>query len=180
MSSPPIPHDPNPPPSPPSSPSRSPSPSAPLLDHDHRRLQREHHTLGYRDGITAGKQTHLQAGFDEGYSLGSRFGLKIGYIQGTISGFEVVARKLGGGWEERVQSVKKRAETELRIENVLGRDWFDENGVWKYNIEEEKKEEGVTFDRVVEKHPVVGRWVREVWSIAEELGLQVREVGETI
>src|ERR1700761_2373964 len=40
------------------------------------RLRSTHVTNGYREGIAASKEQHIQAGFDEGYSLGAEVALK--------------------------------------------------------------------------------------------------------
>ena len=149
--------------------SRTPSPDN---TPDLARLRQTHTTSGYRDGITAGKSSHLQAGFDEGYLLGGRFGLKIGWILGVAEGLSHLQEEGGGGWRW------EEAERELAVENVFGREWFGEGGVWKYDVGEEEGEgEGVTLDRIVERHPLVRKWVERVRQGARRLGLEVEELG---
>src|SRR4051794_18720484 len=42
---------------------------------DLHRLQQQHVTAGYRDGVTAAKAESIQSGFDEGFSLGAAVGI---------------------------------------------------------------------------------------------------------
>ncbi|KAI5846526.1 hypothetical protein DFP73DRAFT_630952 [Morchella snyderi] len=136
-------------------------------------LRRTHTTLGYRDGIAASKATHVQSGFDEAYPLGGRFGLKVGWIKGVLEGLWMLDRA-----DERVSRLRREADVELDLRRVFASEWFDEGGVWRYGLggEEEEGEEGVTLDRVVEKHPVVEAWVVKVKEEAGRWGLEVEEL----
>ncbi|KAG5999876.1 hypothetical protein E4U21_006167, partial [Claviceps maximensis] len=57
-----------------------------VRDHSHPsdipRLQTEHATAGYREGITAAKESSIQPGFDEGFSLGAALGSHAGRLLG--------------------------------------------------------------------------------------------------
>lgn len=135
------------------------APSPPSESRDIARLRRTHTTQGYRDGIARGKSTHLQDGFDEGYSLGGRFGLLTGWVLGVAEGL-------------RDEKLCAEATAELALEKIFGKEYFDERGVWKYEVGEE------TLDRVVERHPVVVKWVRRVKEEARRRGLEVVGLGE--
>ena len=83
-------------------------------------LRQTHETAGYRDGITAGKATSIQAGFDEGYAAGAAEGLKRGWLLGALEALKAsdaaaevrraplvdaegaLAALDGARWEERV------------------------------------------------------------------------------
>lgn len=66
----------------------------PAMPSDMPRLEREHATAGYRDGITAAKALSVQAGFDEGFSLGASIGSKVGQVLGLLDG---IAESVSGG-----------------------------------------------------------------------------------
>lgn len=127
---------------------------------DTARLRRTHTTQGYRDGITRGKEAHLQEGFDEGYLLGGRFGLQTGWVLGVAEGLR----------DERLHA---EAAAGLALEKVFSREYFDENGVWTYDVGGEE-----TLDKVVERHPLVVKWGQRVREEARKRGLEVVGVGE--
>lgn len=129
---------------------------------DIARLRRTHTTQGYRDGIARGKSTHLQDGFDEGYSLGGRFGLLTGWVLGVAEGL-------------RDEKLRAEAAAGLALEKIFAREYFDETGVWKYEVGGVGEE---TLDRVVERHPVVVEWVGRVKEEARRRGLVVVGLGE--
>lgn len=127
---------------------------------DIARLRRTHTTQGYRDGIARGKGAHLQDGFDEGYSLGGRFGLRTGWVLGVVEGL-------------RDERLRAEAAAGLALEKVFSREYFDESGVWTYDVGEQE-----TLDMVVERHPLVVKWVQRVLEEARKRGLEVVAVGE--
>ena len=57
----------------------------------------------------------------------------------------------------------------LKLEKVFGREWWKEDGVWRYAVEEDGKEGEVTFEEVADKHPLVGEWVEMVKREMERL-----------
>ncbi|KAF3903347.1 hypothetical protein AA313_de0208046 [Arthrobotrys entomopaga] len=161
------------------------------------RLASKHTTEGYRDGITASKQQHIQEGFDEGYILGAALGLKIGEllgildgIVGTINGLLVSLESSSDSEDieqlkellERHAKVRETARQELSLEKVFGREYFGEDGVWKWTTAEDDEagdEAGKTFDDIVLQHPLVVKWSDIVRSHSEELGLHIRDDTET-
>ncbi|GAQ46046.1 Essential protein Yae1, N terminal [Aspergillus tubingensis] len=64
-------------------------------------LRRQHVTAGYRDGISASKTSHVQAGFDAGFPIGAQLGMRAGTILGILEG---VLR----GYDESQKSVVKK------------------------------------------------------------------------
>ncbi|KAB8236985.1 Essential protein Yae1, N terminal [Aspergillus alliaceus] len=65
-------------------------------------LRRQHVTAGYRDGVSASKGEHVQAGFDAGFPIGAQLGMRAGTVLGILEG-------LLRGYESRTASavVKK-------------------------------------------------------------------------
>lgn len=164
------------------------------------RLRSVHVTNGYREGLSASKEQHVQAGFDEGYSLGAELGLKVGWVLGVLEGCvmalpprlsregmarggDVGVRDSGEGvggtvglGRESVRAELARAEKELSMRHLFGDEFFGSDGVWTYPVpghEEGGSEENVTFERVAAAHPLVVRWERRVRELAERLGLKV-------
>jgi hypothetical protein len=127
------------------------------------RLRSEHSTSGYRDGLSAAKNTTIQEGFDEGYSLGAVMGLEIGILLGSLEGIYQAVRNIGASYDsekERTNTLLNSAKRELRTEEVFGRDWWSEDGTWKFEV----LGEGVdgagefTFKDVVNSHPTILKW----------------------
>ncbi|TAQ89488.1 hypothetical protein B7494_g2161 [Chlorociboria aeruginascens] len=148
------------------------------------RLKEKHETEGYRDGVTKGKAESVQAGFDEGYGLGAVLGLKVGKIIGLLEGILsalAVAAKSGDaaapnwvGERERVEVLFIAAKKELSTENVFGRQWWGEDGIWKFEIPGEKEEgKEVVFEDVAKAHPVVERWEGIVAEEVTKWGLDM-------
>lgn len=131
------------------------------------RLKEKHQTEGYRDGVTQGKAQSIQAGFDEGYSLGAVLGLRVGKILGLLEGIaKAVEGTEGGGlWE--------KAREELRLEKVFGREYWGEDGVWKFEVPGEKEGGEVVFEMVADAHPLVERWMEVVRGECEKWGVDL-------
>lgn len=160
-------------------------------DHsDIPRLRSIHVTNGYREGIAVSKESHVQAGFDEGFSLGGEIGQKVGWILGVLEGVvRGVRRKKRreqqqrneerneGEAEDEAEVAFTAAQAELRIEVLLGKDWFGEDGIWKYEVPGEEKED-VTFEVVAEAHPVVRKWRERTMELSQKVGLRMEEVLE--
>lgn len=120
------------------------------------RLRSTHSTAGYRAGISTSKERSLQPGFDQGYSLSAVFGLRVGYILGALEGL-YSAYPQGSEEREALKKLVKEAREQLAIEKVFGREWWGEDGIWRYEVEGEEEE--VTFREVVDAHPLVKEWV---------------------
>ncbi|CAF9903771.1 MAG: Essential protein Yae1, N terminal [Alectoria fallacina] len=159
-------------------PSTPPSPSSPTNNHlsdifsdsppnspttadpsDIPRLRSTHSTAGYRAGISTSKQRSVQPGFDQGYSLGAVFGLQVGYILGVLEGLWSAHPHEGEKRRTSGQLVKE-ARKDLAVEKIFGREWWREDGIWRYQVV--GMEEEVTFREVVDAHPLVRRWAEMV------------------
>jgi hypothetical protein len=151
------------------------------------RLRSIHVTNGYREGIAASKEQHLQIGFDEGYSLGAEIGLKAGWCMGVLDGLTNTVRSehanengehgecLG---EEDLRALMNEAKEDLRMENLCGRDYIGEDGIWLYPIpglDDVTLGFGgdVAFDQVAAAHPIIAKWVAKVMEVSQKLSLDL-------
>jgi len=134
--------------SPPPSPSRADSQNPSADPTDLPLLRRTHETNGYREGVAASKETHIQAGFDEGHALGGELGLAVGKVLGLLTGLRravfaaAAAPSAGRSGGDEVEEKSKQdveeklrlAETGLRLERVFGPEFFAEDGIWRFDV----------------------------------------------
>lgn len=144
--------------SPPSTPSQLAIPS------DIPRLRSTHATAGYRAGISTSKTRSLQPGFDEGYSLGAVFGLRVGYIVGALKGLWS-AYATACEEKDRLNELIRKCGQKLKIESIFGKEYWDEKGVWTYEVT--AKGDEVTFQEVAEQHPMLREWGE---TVRQEIG----------
>ncbi|CAG8975952.1 hypothetical protein HYALB_00007083 [Hymenoscyphus albidus] len=146
------------------------------------RLREKHETEGYRDGVTKGKSETVQAGFDEGYGLGAVLGLRIGKVLGVLEGLcgAVTAGSKGsdrGDWEgerKRILGLWEEGKKELKTESLFAVEWWGEDGIWKYDVPGESKEEfDIVFDDVAAAHPLVRKWEAVVEEEVRRWGLDL-------
>ncbi|OIW26030.1 hypothetical protein CONLIGDRAFT_647749 [Coniochaeta ligniaria NRRL 30616] len=142
----------------PSSPSLLPSFQTPSSHpSDIPRLQQEHATAGYRDGITAAKAASAQAGFDEGFGLGAVIGARAGRVLGVIEGLAGAVPA-----DEGLKGLLEEARRELGVVSIFGPEYWDREGVWRYEVAagdgEGKGEEEIVFADVAGAHPLVRKW----------------------
>ncbi|KAL6856674.1 hypothetical protein J3F83DRAFT_718218 [Trichoderma novae-zelandiae] len=141
-------------------------PEHPLHPSDMRRLETEHTTAGYREGISAAKERTIQAGFDEGFSLGAAIGLAAGQLLGILEGIEDALKstsqdRLGGESEEAETASKLLAEAreELSVRNIFSPDYWAPDGNWSYDVKPEANEgDEVLFADVAKAHPLIRKW----------------------
>jgi hypothetical protein len=130
------------------------------------RLKEKHETEGYRDGVTKGKAESVQGGFDEGYGLGAVIGLRVGKILGLLEGIYAAVRSSGSidtgdEWKvegESLESLLGLARAELKTESVFGREYFGEDGIWRFAVEGEGEEREVVFPDIAGSHPLIKKW----------------------
>lgn len=119
---------------------------------DIHRLQQEHTTAGYRDGITVAKAASIQSGFDEGFGLGATIGLKVGRLLGLLEGIaaatttittsSTVASEGGRRKEEETAnsdsqlplSLLADARAELGVKSIFSETFWNADGTWKYVV----------------------------------------------
>ncbi|EGZ76400.1 hypothetical protein NEUTE2DRAFT_76796 [Neurospora tetrasperma FGSC 2509] len=174
------------------------------------RLQQEHTTAGYRDGITVAKAEHVQAGFDEGFGLGATIGAMAGQLLGVLEGLSFSLGSSssakgrrppqqeddeGQGEEdikERVKRLLAEAEKDLSVHSIYGKEYWDEDGTWKFEVpgeteeqherdqkdmeeEDQKKEQEeaeILFPDIALAHPLIKKWDQIIRTeLAERFGL---------
>ncbi|KAG9570117.1 essential protein-like protein Yae1, partial [Aureobasidium melanogenum] len=138
------------------------------------RLRSVHVTSGYRDGISVSKAEHVQHGFDEGFSLGAVIGMKAGFLLGVLEGVVRAIQSSASISKQVKQDVIAKfvkAREDLGLQSLFGREWFGEDGIWKFEVEG-KDEEEVTFRDVADAHPVIGKWTTEVEELKKRFGVE--------
>ncbi|CAG5178119.1 uncharacterized protein ALTATR162_LOCUS8544 [Alternaria atra] len=136
--------------------------------------QRALDTDAYREGLANSKGQYVQEGFDEGYSLGANLGLRVGYILGILQGFVAAWRGHDEQVHKEVTQVYESAHKELAIEELLGRQWVDEEGIWKWGVV--GKEDDPTFREVSDQHPLVTKWMSVVEGFAKRWDVDLKAV----
>jgi len=139
--------------------------------------QRALDTDAYREGLANSKGQYVQEGFDEGYSLGANLGLRVGYILGVLQGFTAAWRGHDEQVHKEVSQVFDSARKELAIEELLGRQWVDEEGIWKWGVV--GKDDDPTFREVSDQHPVVKKWMGVVEDLAKRWDVDLKAVEKT-
>ncbi|KAL0475534.1 hypothetical protein QR685DRAFT_568306 [Neurospora intermedia] len=140
------------------------------------RLQQEHTTAGYRDGITVAKAEHVQAGFDEGFGLGATIGAMAGQLLGVLEGLSFSLGSSSslsakgrnkppqqedgegeGGEEEDIKERVKRllaeAEKDLSVHSIYGKEYWDEDGTWKFEVPGETEEQHERYQHPEREQP---------------------------
>lgn len=125
---------------------------------DIHRLQAEHATAGYRDGITAAKNKSIQAGFDEGFSLGAALGLKAGQVLGFLEGISNALRTEKGDDFREAQKCLEDARKELSTESIYDEKYWAPDGTWKYELQTATPESDIIFEDVANAHPLIAKW----------------------
>ncbi|KAK1757334.1 hypothetical protein QBC47DRAFT_399673 [Echria macrotheca] len=138
-----------------------------LHSSDIPRLQHDHSTAGYRDGIALAKASSVQAGFDEGYSLGATIGLRAGKVLGVLEGlvFSFSSSSSSSSSShtqesERLRGLLEDARRELDVRRIFSGEYWGEDGIWRYDVvgEGDRDGEGVVFGDVAGGHPLIQKW----------------------
>lgn len=142
-------------------------------------LRRIHTTNGYRDGIAASKERDIQAGFDEGYSLGATTGSRCGYIVGVLEGMVRAVKKSKAESNAQavthLEAILKDARDCLSVQKVFSPDYFNEEGLWRFDVKSATgSEEDVTFPDVAAAHPLLSKWETEITRLAEQYNLDLQ------
>lgn len=131
----------------------------------------------YREGLASAKGQYVQEGFDEGYALGADIGLRIGYVLGVLRGFVGSWRGHDQDIYNEVLKLYEEAQMELAIEQLLGQNWVDEEGIWKWEVH--GADGDATFREVAAQHPVVKKWDDKVNELAMRWGVDLKAVEKT-
>ncbi|CAK7199057.1 Essential protein Yae1, N terminal [Sporothrix eucalyptigena] len=150
---------------------------------DMNRLQQDHSTAGYREGLSAGKNATLQAGFDEGYPLGAALGTMVGGLLGLLEGLVValpsdsVPSSSTGGDAESLSTLLARARQELTARSIYSTEYFAPDGTWTYDMEEQDGQESTIYD-VAGAHPLIKTWRGIVDRQLDRRGIRWGKPGE--
>ncbi|KAF4973126.1 hypothetical protein FZEAL_9414 [Fusarium zealandicum] len=125
---------------------------------DIRRLQTEHTTAGYREGVTSSKESNLQAGFDEGFSLGAAVGSKAGQLLGVMEGIAEAAGGRQDPGSTKAAELVLQAREDLSTASIFKADYWAEDGNWKYPVQPAEGADEVVFADVAEAHPLIQKW----------------------
>ncbi|KAI1122839.1 hypothetical protein F5Y10DRAFT_253225 [Nemania abortiva] len=137
---------------------------------DTRRLQAQHTTVGYREGITAGKAGSIQVGFDQGFALGANIGIRAGQILGLLEGIRVALAEAGPSEEYvRVDTLLSQATAELNPESVFTSEFWAPDGTWTYPVTVPHEDDEIIYPDVAGQHPLVAKWTRITCDEADRL-----------
>lgn len=128
---------------------------------DIRRLETEHTTAGYREGISVAKESSIQAGFDEGFSLGATIGLRAGQLLGMIEGIADATKTQGSEATGAAEKLLAEARDELSTAKIFSADYWAPDGNWKYDVIA-KDGDQVLFSDVANAHPLIQKWSKLV------------------
>lgn len=140
---------------------------------DVRRLQTEHVTAGYREGITAAKAKSIQAGFDEGFGLGATIGLKAGQMLGLLEGIASALRAENVDTAYQAQCLLEDARKELSTEMIYDEKYWAPDGTWKYEIGSVAAESDIIFEDVASAHPLISKWDHAIDEQIKKWGIDM-------
>ncbi|KAI1473702.1 hypothetical protein F4774DRAFT_30032 [Daldinia eschscholtzii] len=141
--------------------------SSHIFSPDTRRLQTQHTTEGYRDGITVGKAESIQAGFDEGFDLGAEIGLKAGQLLGILEGMAAALRENSVensfGISAHMGKLLSDASKELCTDVIFAEEYWSPDGNWKYPVRGNGDDGSSGYDGditqdIAKQHPVLLKW----------------------
>lgn len=78
--------------------------------------------------------------------------------------------------EMEMKKLLAEAKQELKIEIIFGKEWWGEDGVWKFEVGGIKEVgqmvgEEVTFEQVAENHPLLQKWLYRTGDEMKRLGI---------
>ncbi|KAI0522306.1 hypothetical protein F5B22DRAFT_470465 [Xylaria bambusicola] len=132
---------------------------------DTQSLQAQHHTVGYRDGITAGKAGSIQTGFDQGFSLGANIGLKAGQLLGLLEGISAALAEAGDS--DHAHKLLSEAAAELNPECIFTSEFWAADGSWVYPVTASHEGGEIIYSDVADQHPLIAKWSRIVRDEAD-------------
>ena len=144
---------------------------------DIRRLQADHTTAGYREGLSSAKDKSVQAGFDEGFSLGATIGLESGKLLGLLEGIVDALRPQShstgdsGHDLENTERLYKDAVDDLSTEKLFSAEYWEGDGNWKFEVKPKAGNEDILFQDVAHKHPLIRKWTVIVDELLERWGI---------
>ncbi|KAG5983420.1 hypothetical protein E4U55_008190 [Claviceps digitariae] len=132
---------------------------------DMPRLQTEHTTAGYREGITVAKESSIQAGFDEGFSLGAALGSQAGQLLGLVEGIADALKTHTAETAETSTQLLRDATRELSTDSIFSPEYWASDGNWTYEVvaaahhdDGAAGEQMIVFSDVANAHPLIRKW----------------------
>ncbi|KJZ75751.1 hypothetical protein HIM_04908 [Hirsutella minnesotensis 3608] len=141
---------------------------------DMPRLQSEHTTAGYREGITLAKESTIQAGFDEGFGLGATIGLRAGRLLGMLEGIQEAIKTSADGAVAQEQDLFAEARHELATSRIFDSAYWAPDGNWTFDVHPTEGED-IVFADVANAHPLIRKWSgvvdrqMKLWKIDETI-----------
>lgn len=124
---------------------------------DIHRLQTEHTTAGYREGISVAKESSIQEGFDEGFSLGACIGSRAGQLLGIVEGIADALKKQQGEAAASSEKLLTDAKAELSTAKIFSGEYWAPDGNWSYEVDAADGDQ-VVFSDVANAHPLIRKW----------------------
>ncbi|KAI0201804.1 hypothetical protein F4808DRAFT_450130 [Astrocystis sublimbata] len=151
---------------------------------DSQRLRSQHNTVGYREGITAGKAGSIQAGFDQGFALGANIGMKAGQLLGLLEGIRAALSEAGPADEAvRIEGLLAQATAQLNPESLFTPEFWASDGTWTYPVVPSHEGGEITYPDVADQHPLISKWSLVVCREADrwqvDQALPILEKNET-
>jgi hypothetical protein len=123
---------------------------------DMRRLEAEHTTAGYREGIARGKEDTLQKGFDQGYSTGAAIGLQAGQLLGTLEGIAQAVEAHKDKFDT-AEKLLQEALAELSVEKIFASEFWTAEGLPKYEVSVDSRGRNGHNEGAL-AHPILHKW----------------------
>lgn len=148
---------------------------------DMRRLESEHSTAGYREGIAQGKAATMQEGFDQGYSAGAAIGLQAGLLLGLLEGIYEAVKGRDDDVSARVERLLSDARSHLCVDAIFSPEHWSETGERTYAVDIDVDVEG--GETPATSHPLIQKWSRivdeeaERWAIDRAILVHVNPKG---
>ncbi len=141
---------------------------------DMSRLQTEHSTSGYREGVAVAKEASIQSGFDEGFSIGATIGLEAGRLLGMVEGICDAVKGLDNDQSSASETLLGDARRDLSTNTIFSPEYWATDGTWTYQVPSQGETE-ILFPDVAKAHPLIRKWTAIVekqlqqWNIQEEI-----------
>lgn len=137
------------------------------------RLQAEHSTSGYREGVSVAKEASIQPGFDEGFSLGASIGQKAGHLVGILEGISNALEPLGNDTSTEAAQLLGQAREDLSTQHIFSPEYWAPDGNWTYQVGPQGEEREVVFADVAAAHPLIKKWTIIVDTQVQQWNIQL-------
>lgn len=140
---------------------------------DMSRLQAEHNTAGYREGVSVSKEAAIQPGFDEGFSLGATIGQRAGLLIGLLEGISDALKSQNNEQSVEAEKLLSQGRDELNTEHIFSPDYWAPDGNWTFEVKPTDEREEILFPDVAAAHPLIRKWTAIVDSQVQQWNIQL-------